>query len=100
MDDITAELKIIGVMKNGEKINITARIGKPYPVVGHEDIDEWACPVSLTPLYDHLHDTHGNGSFQSLALALKLVIHLLRGFKDTGGKLMYDDGAEFSIESY
>lgn len=99
-NEIVAELNIIGIKPNGEQIDITARIGKPYPVVGNEGVDEWACPVSLTPLYDRLQDVYGRGSFQALCLASYLVLDLLGGFRDKGGKLVSNDGTEFSLEAY
>ena len=43
---VIASLEIKGIKPDGENINIIAKIGEPYPVKGHEDIDEWACPVS------------------------------------------------------
>jgi hypothetical protein len=100
MNEIIAELNIIGVKQNGEKIDISAKIGKPYPVAGNEETDEWACPVSLTPLYSRLHDAHGTGSFQALSLASNLILDLLRDFKENNGKLLEDDGTEFPLDAY
>ena len=100
MEEIIAKLEIRGIKPDGEKIRIIAEIGKPYPVKGNEDIDEWACPVSLEPLYIRLHDAHGGGSFQALCLASNLILNLLEGFIEKGGQLVHDDGTRFPIESY
>lgn len=95
-DEIIAELNIVGVKPNGDKIDITVKIGKPYPVA----IDDWACPVALPQLYNRLPDMHGVDSFQALCLASNLAITLLRSFKEKGGKLIYEDGIEFPLEAY
>jgi len=100
MSEEIAKLKIIGIKTDGSKINIVATVGKPYPVKGNEDIDEWACPVSLTPLYNRLHNAHGGGSFQALCLATNLIGDLLHSFKEQGGQLMHDDGTEFPLDAY
>lgn len=100
MKDAIAKLEIMGVRPDGEKIQITAIIGKPYPVEGNEELDEWACPVSLEPLYKKLHDAHGGGSFQALCLASNLILNLLQGFKENGGQLVHADGTQFPIDAY
>lgn len=100
MEEIIAKLDIIGIKPDGEKIKIVGRIGKPYPIKENKDIDEWACPVSLKPLYKQLHDAHGGGSFQALCLASNLLLNLLEGFVENGGQLTHDDGTEFPIEAY
>lgn len=100
MNEFIAKLEITGIQPDGGRIKITAKIGKPYPVEGNEDIDEWACPVSLEPLYSRLHDAHGGGSFQALCLASNLILNLLQGFKEKGGQLFHEDGTLFPIEAY
>jgi len=100
MKEEIAKLGIIGIKPDGEKIKIIAKIGKPYLVEGNEDIDEWACAVSIEPLYKRLHDSHGVGSFQALCLASNLIINLLQGFIEKGGQLVHDDGTRFPIEAY
>jgi hypothetical protein len=100
LEELIAKLEVIGITKDGRKIDIVASVGKPYLVGGNEDNDEWACPVSLVPLYTKLHDAHGSGSFQALCLANNLIIDLLRGFKEKGGELVCGDGAEFPLEAY
>ncbi len=56
--------------------------------------------MSLTPLYNRLHDAHGTGSFQALCLAANLILDLLSDFKEKEGKLLHDDGTEFPLDAY
>ena len=100
MKEEIARLSIIGITPNGEHISIIGRIGKPYPLEGQEDIDEWACPVTLEPLYKNLHPAHGCGSFQSLCLDSCLLLDLLEGFIEKGGRLVDEDGTEFPLDAY
>ena len=96
MDDCIARETICAVQPDGERITIELSVGTPYQVTAGSDI-EWACPVSLTPLYSRLHDAHGSTSLQALCLALSLVIDLLAKFKEDGGTLAHDDGTEYTI---
>lgn len=74
---------------------IEVRIGLPYQVTE----SEWACPVALSPLYDHLRDQHGVDSWQVLMLAQRLAKMLLSGFVEDGGQLRRSqDGADIDIE--
>ena len=100
MKELIASLKVIGITPDGERIDIIAEIGKPFPVEGQEDIDEWACPVSLKPLYRRLHNAHGSGSLQTLCLATSLALNLLQGFIEKGGRLVHEDGTDFPLEAY
>jgi hypothetical protein len=63
----------------------------PYPC----DEGDWACPVSLTPLFNQLPDIHGVDSFQALSLAVKLIHSLLEDFVEKVGTLFLD-GDEFT----
>jgi hypothetical protein len=74
------------------------RLGRPY--VQAHDPETWACPVELEPLHSRLPDVVGNSSLESLTVALRLPLYLLRGFKQDGGKLLYSDGADFPGEAY
>ena len=100
MNDVIASLAVIGITSDGERIDIVAEIGTPYLVEALDGIDEWACPVSLEPLYERLHDAHGAGSLQALCLASTLVLSLLHDFIDKGGRLVYEDGINFPLEAY
>jgi hypothetical protein len=97
VDNIIARDTIYAVRPDGERITIELSVGAPYQVTdgsGHE----WACPVSLTPLYSRLHDAHGSTSLQALCLALSLAIDLLAKFREDGGTLAHDDGTEYTLD--
>ncbi len=96
MDDPIATMEMMAVHPDGTRAPLIVEIGKPYSV----DTEEWACPVSLKPLYPRLPDQHGVDSMQALCLALSLVFDLLSHFKEKGGALQYEDGEEHSINSY
>jgi hypothetical protein len=67
---------------------IDLRIGFPYQITE----SEWACPIGLSPLYDHLRDQHGIDSWQVLMLAQRLAKTLLSGFVEDGGRLLNSQG--------
>jgi hypothetical protein len=89
-DDITA------VKPNGDRITIEVRVGMPY----QRDVDEWGCPVSLSPLFNNIHDAVGSSSFQSICLALALILKLLTHFREDGGTLGHDDGTPYPLEAH
>src|ERR1700730_7217172 len=89
-DDITA------VKPNGDRITIEVRVGMPY----QRGVDEWGCPVSLSPLFNNIHDAVGGSSFQSICLALALVLKLLTHFREDGGVLSHDDGTPYPLEAH
>jgi hypothetical protein len=94
----TATTSIIGQRPGEEPFLIKVQIGIPCQC--GNDPEEWACPVSLTPLYKHLHDAHGGNSLQALCLAVSLALDLLQDFKEKGGALRFPSGEEFPLESY
>ena len=100
MNEFIAEQKMIGITPKEEEITIIVRIGKPYLVPGQEDIDEWACPISLEPLHKNLSDIHGMGSFQALTLAMRHIANSLNLFIERGGRLTYDGKTDIPLESY
>lgn len=79
-----AERKFRGIKKDGAEIDITVGIGIPYE---DEKYNSWACPVKLDGLYSELADQHGIDSWQALRLAQKLVVSLLQGFVEKGGRI-------------
>ena len=95
-----ASTRLIGITEAGVRHDIEIAIGAPYQVEHEDDLEEWACPVSLKPLYKNLRDAHGSDSFQAMCLAASLVIDLLIGFQEKGGKLIMEDGAEFPLNAY
>jgi hypothetical protein len=89
MNEIIARTEFLGQRPGEEPLSIVVEIGRPYrPCDAPED---WACPVSLMPLYPSLPDIYGVDSFQALCLALSLVFDLLTHFEKQGGSLHYQD---------
>lgn len=78
------ERQMVGIDRSGNKINIRARIGLPYP---SKEFNSWACPVAVDGLYENLADQHGVDSWQAVRLSQKLVSSLLRNFVGQGGRL-------------
>jgi hypothetical protein len=90
---VLAQRMLVGRSADGTQVDIEIQIGTPY-----RDGEDWACPVSITPLYDRLADIHGIDSFQAVSLALRLVHRLLENFKEKGGTLSYPEGDEFVLD--
>jgi hypothetical protein len=86
------------IAKDGDTFSMQLEIGLPYQVQGAE-FEEWACPVSLTPLFGRLADIHGCDAVQALALAMGLARNLLQQFLQDGGRLLADDGSELTIDA-
>ena len=78
---------------DGGAFVIGLEIGTPYRC----ETGEWACPVALHGLYDHLPDIAGADSFQALCLAIRLAQDLLLDFREKGGTLLLD-GEDFPLE--
>ena len=96
MNTVVASTKLLAQRPGEAPFEVEVSIGTPYQV----DEDEWACPVSVVPLFDKLHDAHGGCSFQALCLASALALDLLVGFKEQGGSLFITPGEEFPLEAY
>jgi hypothetical protein len=87
---VVASLSLIARRPGQQDVPVTVNIGTPYQV----GEDEWACPVSVRPLYDILRDQHGVDSFQAMFLAMRLALVLLKDFTEKGGILL---GFSFDI---
>jgi len=98
MDNVIALANLFGQDKDGRRFPIKVEIGSPYQSA--DDPETWRCPVNIDPLYSHLRDIAGADGFQALCLASRLAISLLRGYVEDGGRLLHDDGTEFSLDSY
>ena len=97
--ETVASTRFNGVRPNGERVVIQLEIGKPY-LRGKHGPDDWACPISLTPLYRNLADSASNDPVQALCLAISLALQLLDGFREDGGRLEHDDGTEVPLEAF
>ena len=96
MADAVAERTLVCVKANGERVSVTLRIGRPYPA---SDAD-WACPVALEGLERKVPDIHGVDSFQALMLAQKLLLQLMTGVIQDGGRFEDDeDGSPIDLKT-
>mgnify|MGYP003583791989 FL=1 len=95
VDHAIASQKIWAKRPDGEPFEVHLQIGTPYLVSSEQE--EWACPVSLVPLYKNLGASHGGSSFQALCLASSLVLGLLCDFRRNGGSLFYSPGDDFEF---
>jgi hypothetical protein len=98
MDDVIASDDIIGVRASGERITIKVRIGRPYRK--DSEPETWACPVTMEPLYPRVGDVVGDSSFQAMCLTARLALYLLNGFKEDGGRLLFEDGTDVPLDAY
>jgi len=94
-----ATLAIVGIRPDGERIDITVSIGRPYQKEGGP-VEQWRCPVSVVPIDGALPDMAGTDAVQSMCMALSIALSRLGHFVEAGGTLQNDDGTEFSLESY
>jgi|SRR6185369_6979030 len=95
MATAVASVSIDAVSPEGEAFVIELEVGTPYKC----ETGEWACPIALGGLYDHLGDMHGEDSYQALCLAMRLAQDLLQDFRDKGGKLLMGT-EDFPLEAY
>jgi hypothetical protein len=91
-DDIAREL-VFGKRPGGSPCAIEVSVSKPFRGAGLA-VEEWICPLTLSPLFAEVREVHGNSSLQALCLALSLAIDALEKFKADGGSLAYEDGAD------
>jgi len=90
MAELIAEETITALHRSGQRVEVKAGVGRPYPIGD----SEWACPVSLSGLQERLHDVHGASSLQALCLAASLLRQLLTQFVQDGGELRHRDGRD------
>lgn len=98
MENVIASATLFGQSKDGDRFPIKIEIGAPYQ--SGDDPETWRCPVHIDPLYSHLRDIAGADGFQALCLASRLAVSLLRGYVEDGGRLLYEDGTDFSLDAY
>jgi hypothetical protein len=60
---------ILWLRPDGTETRIEARIGVPYQI----DASTWACPAALEGVDGRYPDIVGEGSLQSLSLAIRLI---------------------------
>lgn len=93
-----ARMLLLGQHPAGERFEILLEIGLPYLANEEDDeSNEWICILSMWPLIPQPHKVHGEGSLQSLCLAISLAHRLISGFIEDGGKLCYSTGEEVGL---
>jgi hypothetical protein len=91
--------EILLVQRSNEApFEVTLQIGRPYRDPEHPD--EWACPLSLEPLYSKLRAQRSNSAFHSLCLAMSLALDLLHSVVEKGGSVSLAPGQPFPFEAY
>ncbi len=96
MSQKVASVDLICVRPDGSQTPVRAWVGMPKRL----SEKEWACPVGLDGLYDHLADIRGADSLQSLCLALTLIRSLLENLVEPGGRLLdSQDRHDYPIKS-
>jgi hypothetical protein len=82
-----ASRTILAVKPDGQKMNVTLRIGFPYEV----STGEWACPLAMEGLQERVPDIHGIDAWQTVQLVQNLQAQLLGYFVQDGGTLLCDE---------
>ena len=100
MYNLIAKTDLIGIRPDGKEIIISIEVGKPYLKENSKGFEEWACPISLKPLYKNLPDIHGSNAFQALRLTSSLLLDLLLNFTKKGGELFLDRNNKFPFDAY
>jgi hypothetical protein len=98
MADIIARESVFGTRPGGSRFAIEVSVSKPFRVDGLA-VEEWICPLTLSPLFGEARDVHGNSSLQALCLALSLAVDALEKFEADGGSLAYEDGTDYDLWS-
>lgn len=92
-----ASASILRLRSDGSEMMIDAKIGTPYQV----DARAWACPASLEGGDGRYPDIVGEGSFQSLSLAVQLIARRLGHMLDDNEQLVYpSDRSPWTWSSY
>jgi hypothetical protein len=94
--NLVAKLEVVGVRPGGERVALSARIGRPR----EERDGRWACAIAVAPLKGGLDDVRGTDSFHAVWLACALVLKLLGNLQAEGWRLENADGSAFPLEEY
>ena len=96
MKNLVAKLEVKAVGPGGERLALTAEIGRPR----EERDGRWACSIAIAPLKTQPEAVRGADSFHAVWLACALVLKLLGNLKEDGWRLENADGSEFPLEDY
>jgi len=80
-----ATQSILWLRSDGTEVMIEAKIGTPYMV----DERTWACPACLEGVDGRYPDIVGEGSFQALSLAMRLIANRLGHMLKDSAQLVY-----------
>ncbi|WP_197065299.1 hypothetical protein [Massilia sp. 9096] len=80
-----ATLSILWLRSDGSEVMIEAKIGAPYVV----DDQTWACPACLEGVDGRYPDIVGEGSFQALSIAMRLIGNRLGHMLEDNAHLVY-----------
>jgi hypothetical protein len=86
MDNI-AETTFTFMKSNGEKTDVTIKIGAPY----QNDDSTWSCSAQMEGLYPPLHHIMSDDSFHSLCLGILFIRQLCQHFRNDGGKILFQE---------
>lgn len=81
---VVAELEFLLVSPDGMQRVVKARIGQPYS----DEDTVWACPCEISGWESRYPDIRGEGSWQSLCLAIALVRSRLEDWQAKGGAIL------------
>ena len=88
---------ILWLRSDGTEMMIEARIGTPYRV----DERAWACPAALEGVDGRYPDIVGEGSFQALTLAMRLIASRLAHMFEDNAQLVYpEDRSPWDVSSH
>ena len=80
-----ATQSILRRRSDGAEVMIEAKIGTPYMV----NERTWACPACLEGVDGRYPDIVGEGSFQALSLAIRLIANRLGHMLEDSAQLVY-----------
>lgn len=95
MNEQIAQTEYLCKLRNGSVINITVKIGKPYPY-GDGDM---ACPVIVDGLNTRLPDAVGVDAVSALRTAIDMARSVLQIAIDSGGLIYYPYDLELNGEN-
>jgi hypothetical protein len=97
MTYVVAKFDFQAVASDGNRVRVALIIECPYRVLEVQS-EEWACPLSMTPLLGR-RLVRGISAVQALGLALSSAQQVLTDFVQKGGCLFFDDGSPWKDAS-
>ena len=89
MDNI-AETTFTFMKSNGEKTDVTIKIGAPYK----NDDSKWSCSAQMEGLYPPLGHIMSGDSFHTLCLGISFIQKLCNSFINDGGRILFQETEE------